>query len=535
MKKTVFLIFWVMLPLLAFGQYKYNRELFSHNMSLENIRNIIPFGDQNGDGYDDILVRNCSEGNIYLFYGGAPMDTLPALVWKSPPQKKIIYFTAVDINHDKIPDLLIQYVDTTVGGGSKKELLGFYGGKTIDTIPDFSIPAPAGANPIYWGYPAMAIPDFDGDGYEDLMIPDFGTPYHPKIYNGTFYFYSTNPVLDTIPKMAIGGDTAQAGRHVTYSGNGITFGDINGDGKTDIWYLSYNLDSLNYMRNIEGHVVLGNSTWDSTSSQIIYQNGHNYYLPIMYLLGDINGDGRTDFILENYNGYFPYYYDRCLIYGKFPVDTIPNAGLNTQYQGSNIEKYMGDINHDGYGDFVTNNGSIYPVAKVWLGSNDMTKHDLPVAYIGGTDNCYGGMIAPVGDVNGDGVNDFAVGTTTLGTTCMDGYFVIISGDTTGLTEIKSGHKSTGFGYKLYEAYPNPFNPGTTISYELGETGRVTLKVYDILGREVQTLVDEIKNAGKYEAAFDASRLTTGVYIAQLQVEQNSRVLFRQEKKLSFIK
>ncbi len=514
MKKTVFLLLFVILPSMVFGQYKYNRELFSHNMSLENLRNIIPIGDQNSDGYDDFLVFNCSEESIYLFYGGNPMDTLPAMVWMPRNNKQIVNCTAIDLNHNKKLDLLILYVDRNSRG--KKEMLGFYGGKDLDTIPDFTFPPPAGASSIYWGYPAMAIPDFDGDGYEDLMIPDFGTPYHPKIYNGTFYFYSTNPVLDTIPKMAIGGDTAQAGRHVTYSGNGITFGDINGDGKTDIWYLSYNLDSLNYMRNIEGHVVLGNSTWDSTSSQIIYQNGHNYYLPIMYLLGDINGDGRTDFILENYNGYFPYYYDRCLIYGKFPVDTIPNAGLNTQYQGSNIEKYMGDINHDGYGDFVTNNGSIYPVAKVWLGSNDMTKHDLPVAYIGGTDNCYGGMIAPVGDVNGDGVNDFAVGTTTLGTTCMDGYFVIISGDTTGLTEIKSGHKITGFGYKLYEAYPNPFNPGTTISYELGETGRVTLKVYDILGREVQTLVDEIKNAGKYEAAFNACNLPSGMYFCTIE-------------------
>ena len=514
MKKTVFLIFWVMLPLLAFGQYKYNRELFSHNMSIDNFQNVEPFGDQNSDGYDDILVYNCSEESIYLFYGGNPMATLPAMSWHGRYGKDIIYFAVADINHDSKLDIIVQYVDRSNGG--KKELLGFYGGKSIDTIPDFIITPPVGANPIYWGYGISNMPDFNGDGYSDLVIYEVSTPNHPKVNNGTLYFYSTNPVLDTIPKMVIGGDTAKTGRHVQFDYHGTTFGDINGDGKTDIWYLSYNLDSLNYMRNVERHMVLGNSTWDSTSSQVIYQNGHNYYLPIMYLLGDINGDGRTDFILENYNGYFPYYYDRCLIYGKFPVDTIPNAGLNTQYQGSNIEKYMGDINHDGYGDFVTNNGSIYPVAKVWLGSNDMTKHDLPVAYIGGTDNCYGGMIAPVGDVNGDGVNDFAVGTTTLGTTCMDGYFVIISGDTTGLTEIKSGHKSTGFGYKLYEAYPNPFNPGTTISYELGETGRVTLKVYDILGREVQTLVDEIKNAGKYEAAFNACNLPSGMYFCTIE-------------------
>ena len=64
-------------------------------------------------------------------------------------------------------------------------------------------------------------------------------------------------------------------------------------------------------------------------------------------------------------------------------------------------------------------------------------------------------------------------------------------------------------------YPNPFNPTTSISYQLPKDGYVTLKVYDILGKEIATLVNENKTAGYYKVNFDASRLTSGVYIYKI--------------------
>lgn len=74
-----------------------------------------------------------------------------------------------------------------------------------------------------------------------------------------------------------------------------------------------------------------------------------------------------------------------------------------------------------------------------------------------------------------------------------------------------------FTYELSQNYPNPFNPTTTIRYQIPKEGMVTLKVYDILGAEITTLVIEEKVAGKYEINFNASNLASGVYIYRLNV------------------
>lgn len=70
---------------------------------------------------------------------------------------------------------------------------------------------------------------------------------------------------------------------------------------------------------------------------------------------------------------------------------------------------------------------------------------------------------------------------------------------------------------MFQNYPNPFNPSTTLKYQIPQNGFVTLKVYDILSKEVATLVNEVKTQGRYEATFDASSLASGVYLYRLNV------------------
>jgi parallel beta-helix repeat protein len=85
-------------------------------------------------------------------------------------------------------------------------------------------------------------------------------------------------------------------------------------------------------------------------------------------------------------------------------------------------------------------------------------------------------------------------------------------------------------FSLSQNYPNPFNPTTTISYSLAEQGRVTLKIFDILGNEIRTLVNEEKPAGRYEVKFNASDVPSGVYFYRLQAGSFSVV-----KKLAVVK
>ncbi len=92
--------------------------------------------------------------------------------------------------------------------------------------------------------------------------------------------------------------------------------------------------------------------------------------------------------------------------------------------------------------------------------------------------------------------------------------------------------------KLYQNYPNPFNPVTTIKYSVPAVMRnfvsqqnmrfgesqynITLKVYDILGNEMATLINKHKIAGEYEVKFDGTNLPSGVYYYQLKVGSNSQ-------------
>ncbi|MFA5834457.1 MAG: T9SS type A sorting domain-containing protein [Bacteroidota bacterium] len=122
----------------------------------------------------------------------------------------------------------------------------------------------------------------------------------------------------------------------------------------------------------------------------------------------------------------------------------------------------------------------------------------------------------------------AVGDAVYVVTFIDGIF--------GFTTLS---KPTSFSfqeptratlYELYQNYPNPFNPSTTIRYSIPASGFTTLKVYDVLGREVAVLFNEEQQEGFHSAQFDGSKLSTGVYIYTLKAGSYST-----SKKLLLIK
>ena len=99
-----------------------------------------------------------------------------------------------------------------------------------------------------------------------------------------------------------------------------------------------------------------------------------------------------------------------------------------------------------------------------------------------------------------------------------------------ITSVELNNSTVPQKYSLEQNYPNPFNPSTTISYQLPSLSHITLKVFDVLGREVATLVNEVEQPGYKSVTFDASKLSSGVYFYRLQAGS-----FVETKKLLLMK
>jgi len=109
------------------------------------------------------------------------------------------------------------------------------------------------------------------------------------------------------------------------------------------------------------------------------------------------------------------------------------------------------------------------------------------------------------------------------------HTLAISISPSGVTDVAAS-ENIPTGYNLLQNYPNPFNPSTVISFEVVKNGLVSLKVFDVLGNEVRTLVNEVKSPGKYNVNFNASHLSSGVYYYQIKAGE-----FTATKKLVLMK
>ena len=92
-----------------------------------------------------------------------------------------------------------------------------------------------------------------------------------------------------------------------------------------------------------------------------------------------------------------------------------------------------------------------------------------------------------------------------------------------LTGVTQNGNTVPTEYALSQNYPNPFNPSTKINFAIPTTGLVTMKIYDVLGKEVATLINEVKNPGNYIVEFDGGNLSSGVYFYKIQVGDFSSI------------
>jgi hypothetical protein len=96
--------------------------------------------------------------------------------------------------------------------------------------------------------------------------------------------------------------------------------------------------------------------------------------------------------------------------------------------------------------------------------------------------------------------------------------------------VEDGEEVIPTGYALHQNYPNPFNPSTVISYQIPTSAFVRLRVFDVLGNEVASLINKEQHAGYYNVTFNANNLTSGIYFYRLEAGNYSET-----KKLILIK
>ena len=501
---------------------------------------ILALGEQNDDGYDDFVI--CS-GNysfnipyVFSFYRGGPViDTLPYFEFTLPftTYMGIGTILTTDINNDGYNDLLVSMVPN--GGAAR--ILVYYCGTILDSIPDQIMNLPDGASYNY-GFTTTLIKDFDGDGNEELACYDPFTRYSGDQHWGTIYFHKIHEgIIDTIPFKIIEGnpDTKKAI-------NKIESIDLNKDGYQDlvIWGINYINISFGEFDSFFINIYLGNADWDITtySQEIIARTSEELDNLMAYVfLPDITINGKTD-LITSFNGN-PNYHKAALLNGGFPIDTTIRITLNTSNKSKTNEVAENlDANGDGVPDLLVKMfGLGTHDTYLWLGSSNFQQY--PTKKWIAVEGYEGAKSGNIGDVNGDGADDIYIGQTDNNNTInYPGKVQIFLGDTSvhvPITSINDDAEEKPAKYELLNAYPNPFNPETVISYQLLVNSFVTLKVYDLLGKEVAELVNDEQRPGKYKVNFSGKNLASGVYIVQYSYIQGDGLNVIKSLKIELVK
>lgn len=176
----------------------------------------------------------------------------------------------------------------------------------------------------------------------------------------------------------------------------------------------------------------------------------------------------------------------------------------------------GNINNDEYSDFLVGgimqlNSDQIHVSTAWaFYGNSILDTDAKVRFQSDELDGFGECLSFIGDINNDGYEEFAISAPSKNNNTGVTY-IYSAGNLTGIEEnsIAPGN------FRLFQNYPNPFNPTTVIQFSIPEAGIYTLKVYNILGQEVATLWNGQMNVGTHKVTFDATQLSSGIYLYQL--------------------
>ena len=534
-------------------------------------------GDINGDGYDDIVSgsQNPFGSNIISVWTidefGLDADVDLVITGSTGA----MFGTAVavgDINGDDIADIAISASKDTVsdipGVGA---VYIYYGSSTItdsdtlhaDDADEVITRKTAIANEWYgWN---LAIGDFNDDGDGDLAIgglytdgllgrieirlgPDVADTSYVQDTLGVAggYDHILNGFADSTKSAPVWGTGPGY-----FAGGALDVGDFNGDGADDIFTSNYGYGFGGEFANNNQpgmlSVYLGGDDADELAdhymvapADIVALEKYLYFGYRAINAGDVNNDGSDDFLGASHSWGVAMLWsgERGLGHAdtsgvntsaeldREPLVTIIEPGATYGYNSStfNIVGALGDINGDGYDDFAVGNPSdstetstgkngdgavhIFLGGKGPLGTADVVMYGSDAEGLGA------GMWS-VGDVDEDGLDDFAVSAVTAG------KIYIYSG--AGLTAGIADGNLVPTGFTLSQNFPNPFNPNTEIAYEIPAEAMVSLKVYNMLGQEVSTVVNKVQTPGAHNVSWGGlnnrgEMVASGIYTYVLNVD-----------------
>ncbi len=426
------------------------------------------WGDYDNDGFVDLFVCNRNQAN-FLYHnngnGTFTKITTGAIVTNNSNSGGCAW---CDYDNDGYLDLYVANAGPAADFLYHNNGNGTFTQITNDPIVNDILHSSGGS----WG-------DFNNDGYMDLFVSGgvIGSG-EDRLFrnngNGTFTKITSDPIVS-----------------YNHWAGGSSWGDFNNDGYLDMFDGGYDGINLLFVNN-------GNGTFTRIDTGIIVTDG-NYKEGAGWC--DYDNDGSLDLFTAR-NNYFGG--NNCLYHNEGTT----NKWINIKCVG-----------------MVSNKAGIG--AKLYLKA---VINGIPVLQMREISSQTGGCISGQNSLNAF----FGLGTTTLidslkivwssgtidryGQIQTNQFITAIEGQ--GITNVQNLTNLVPGKYVLFQNYPNPFNPATRIKYQIpskvkSEKSNVKIVIYDLLGKEVQILVNEEQQPGMYEIEWNASQYTSGVYFYKL--------------------
>ena len=403
-----------------------------------------------------------------------------------------------DINNDGFDDILMSSGYSYSNNSPVNKAWLFYGGETYSDMPDYTFDfsqdsAAVGLFGTYITTKMEPLGDVNGDGIDDFALTSggYGSNGGVYVFFGDADFYSTESEQTEFryPDVILTPEVSES-QTVFGFGQDISSGDFNGDGILDIAVTMQTGYGTPTPATI--HLFYGGESIDGNAD--------------MFLTATRNamGDMREDMVVSGITGSTVVFLP--LEDGKTSQDLLFTPGGLSGYTDAII--FEGGVEADSLADISLRN----PNRTTGFGAVNGSKPG-------------------VGDLNDDGFYDILLLVQQDYEDAFVSSRVYAFSPNADIIIDSNEDIENPFGYRLSQNYPNPFNPSTKIEFRLGSANTVTLKVFDVLGREVYTLIEDARfSAGSHTINFDASGLASGVYLYKLEAQG-----FTQTRKMMLIK